>query len=425
MNVKLMLRRSAMAATAAVLTSCASARPALPRGNAASLGFSPAALATISSSMQAYVDSGKLAGVYAVIVRHGRIAYEHTVGWKNLEHKKPLHRDDIFRVYSMTKPITAAGMMRLVDMGKVTLDDPVAKFIPSFAQMKVFTGGSASQPILVDAATPMTIRELLTHTSGLAYGTTSSPIDTIFNAARVYRAEYTVQEFADSVAKLPLFFSPGTGWNYSSGIDVAGRVIEAASGQSLGSFLKEQILDPIGMTSTAFRRNEIDQGRLTTLYERAADGKLRAINSSDGLQKMYEPDAKFFWGSGGLLSTPDDYMRFTQMLMNGGVANGKRVLSEASVREMTRNQIAPALIPIPMGDRGYGFGLAMSVLVDSTMATRPGPNGIYRWSGYVGTYFWNDPVNDMTAMIWTQLSPGSTYPLERVFQKQVYQAMVH
>lgn len=418
-------RRSFMLALAVVLGSCGAWKHALPTGQPEALGFSSAALDSITPQLQAYVDSGKYAGVYAVIVRRGQIVYEQTLGWSDLERRKRLRRNDVFRIYSMTKPVTAAGIMKLAEMGKLGLDDHVAKYIPSFAHLKVFAGGTAAQPILVDAQTPMTVRQLLVHTSGLAYGTTRSPVDTIFLRANVYNAQQTLEQFADSVAKLPLMFSPGQGWNYSSGIDVAARVIEAASGMSYDEFLEEHIFEPLDMEHTGFRKRGYLKKRLAKLYHRAQDGRLEEV-SADGLQAMFEPDAKFLWGSGGLLSVPDDYLRFAQMLMNSGELDGIRVLSRESVAQMSRNQLPDSLTPLrsrPSYERGYGYGLAMSVLVDSAQATLPAGIGTYRWSGYVGTYFWNDPRNELIAMVWTQLSPGRTYPLEQHFQRLVYAAL--
>jgi len=416
----------AAAAAAAMILSCATMHRPVPAAPPESLGFSPGALASIRPALQAYVDSGRLAGISAVIVRDGRIAYDENVGFMDLEKRVPMKPDAVFRIYSMTKPITATALLKLVDQGKVALDDPVSKYIPAFAHMKVYAGGGADQPVLRDADSQMTIRQVLTHTSGLAYGTTSSPVDTIFNRAHIYDPARTLAQFADSLARLPLMFSPGHGWNYSSGIDLIGRVIEVASGQPLDRFFEEQIFEPLDMQHTGFRKVGYLKKHLAKLYERAPDGRLREV-AADGLQAMYEPNATFFWASGGLLSTVDDYIRFTQMLLNHGEFNGRRVLSAQSVDAMTHNQLPDSLTPLrnrPSYERGYGYGLAMSVLVDSTMATLPGPAGIYRWSGYVGTYFWNDPVHNMTAMVWTQFTPGRTYPLEQNFQRLVYGALV-
>ena len=413
------------AGAVAVISGCAERR-ALPSASPEAVGFSREALGRIGPVLQAYVDSGKYAGVVAVIARDGRIAYDESFGWMDLERRIPMKRDAVFRIYSMTKPVVAAGVMALVDQGKLRLDDPVSKYIPAFANVKVFAGGSAQSPVLRDADSLMTVRQLLIHTSGLAYGLTRGPVDTIFRGASMYDASRTLEQFADSIARLPLLFSPGTSWSYSSGIDVAGRVIEVASGQPLDVFLEQHIFRPLGMSKTGFRKRRDMKGRIATLYARGEDGGLHEV-SGENLQRMYEPDARFFWGSGGLLSTVDDYLRFAQMLLNGGELNGARVLSRESATAIITNQLPPHLASAagpPMIDHGYGFGLAGSVLVDSTKTSLPGPAGIYRWSGYVGTYFWIDPANRMIAMVWTQLSPGRLYPLEHDFQKLVYGAIL-
>lgn len=400
-------------------------RPALPSAAPASLGLSPDSLARIAPALEAFVDSGRVPGIYAVIARHGRLGYEQSFGWIDLERREPMRRDAIFHIYSMTKPVTAVGILKLVEQGRLSLDDPVSKYIPAFASVKVFAGGSAEAPVLRDPASPITVRQLLNHTSGLAYGLTRGPVDTIFTRAKLYDASRTLEQFADSVATIPLLFDPGTRWSYSSGLDIAGRVIEVASGQTLDRFLEEQIFRPLGMRDTGFRIRPDMRGRLVTVYQRGPDGRLQPLRN-DGLLLMFEPDARFLWGSGGLLSTPDDYLRFAQMLLNGGTFGGVRILRPETVALMTHNTLPPEMTPLsgsPMPDDGYGFGLGVAVLVDSTLAKRPGPNGIFRWSGYLGSYFWVDPVNDLIAMVWTQLSPGSAVPLEATFQRLVYSAL--
>ena len=408
---------------AMVLAGCAGRPPALPTAAPAQNGLIEAELDRIGPALQAYIDSGKVGGIYAVIARNGYISYEQTFGWADIERRRRLERDAVFRIFSMTKPVVAAGALKLVDQGKISLDDPVSKYIPAFANVRVFAGGTADAPITQPADSAMTIRHLLVHTNGLGYGLTRSPVDTIFLRASLYNPSWTLAEFADSVTKLPLHFSPGTRWGYSSAIDIVGRVIEVASGQTLDVFLDQQIFQPLGMRETSFRWRRELRKRATTLYQPGPNGTLQVVK--EGLLRMYEPEARFLWGSGGLLSTPDDFLRFGQMLLNRGEFNGVRVLSEASVAEMTRNQLSPQLMPQgrSMLDAGYGFGLAGSVLVDANASEMPGAAGIYRWSGYVGTYFWIDPQNRLLAMIWTQLSPGNTYPLEDEFQRMVYRAL--
>ena len=249
-----LLRTVVAIAGMGALASCAASRtPALPMARAETLGLSQAALDRIAPALQAFVDSGQVSGIYAVIARHGRIRYERTFGRMDVARGTPMRRDAIFRIYSMTKPVVAVGILRLVDQGRVGLDDPVSKYIPSFADVKVFAGGTADAPILRAPDSPITIRQLLNHTSGLAYGLTPGPVDTLFSRAKLYDAERTREEFPDSLARIPLLFSPGTQWSYGSGLDVAGRVIEVASGQTLDRFLDEQLFRPLGMRDTGFR----------------------------------------------------------------------------------------------------------------------------------------------------------------------------
>lgn len=416
--------RTVLAISLAVpVFACAGSRPALPAGDPASHGFSSSALRAIGPHMQAYIDSGKVGGIYTVVARDGKIVHERAVGWADVERRKPLRRNAVFRIFSMTKPVVAVAALKLVDQGKLSLDDPVAKYIPAFANVKVFAGGSAAAPVTVASDSVITVRHLLTHTAGLGYGITRLPADTIFLRASLYNPASTLEQFADSVAKLPLHFTPGTKWRYSSAIDVVGRVIEVASGKTLDRYLDDEIFRPLGMTSTAFRWRDDLRKRATVLYARRPDGSLYVVTG--GLTRMYEDTARFLWASGGLLSTPDDFLRFSQMLLNRGELNGVRVLSEQSVRELTRDQLPPHLSPLgpSMLDEGYGFGLAGSVLVDSAESDMPGSPGIYRWSGYVGTYWWIDPRNRMVAMVWTQFNPGATYDLEDEFQRLVYGAM--
>jgi CubicO group peptidase (beta-lactamase class C family) len=397
----------------------------LPADAPANIGLSPAALARITPALQAYVDSGKLAGIVAVVARHGRIGYAQAIGQMDVEQHIPMRTDAVFRIYSMTKPVVAAGALKLVEQGKLSLDDPVSKYIPAFANVKVYVSGPADQPVLREPDAPMTVKHLLTHTAGLVYGLKDTPVDTLLLRAQLYNPASTLAQFSDSIAKLPLVFSPGTAWNYSAAIDVVGRVLEVASGQSLDRFLEASIFKPLKMRDTGFRIRSKLRSRIPALYSRGADGLVRTQGGP--LSEMFSPHARFFWASGGLLSTPSDYLRFAQMLLNGGELDGVRVLTRESVALITRNHLPPELTPLEGSqviDGGYGQGLAGIVLVDSTKAQLPGSPGIYRWSGYVGTYFWIDPRADLIAMVWTQFSPGRTYPLEQDFQRLVYAALV-
>src|SRR5512140_424813 len=288
-SMKRLIPRAVLAAACLVASACAAHHPpALPSAGAESLGLSPAALARIDPTLRPLVDSGRVSATYAVVARHGRIGYERTFGWRDLARREPLRRDAIFRVYSMTKPVVAVGVLRLVEDGKLSLDDPVSRYIPAFASVQVFAGGTADAPALKSPDSPITVRQLLNHTSGLAYGLTSGPVDTIFTRAQLYDAGRTLEQFADSLARIPLLFSPGTRWSYSSGLDVAGRVIEVASGEPLDRYLDEQIFRPLKMRDTGFRIRAETRDRLTTVYSRGPDGRLQPL-SHDGLLAMFEP----------------------------------------------------------------------------------------------------------------------------------------
>jgi CubicO group peptidase (beta-lactamase class C family) len=375
--------------------------------------------------LQAYVDSGKLAGMVAVVARHGKVAYLRAIGDMDVERHVPMRTDRVFRIYSMTKPIVAAGILKLVERGRVRLDDPVSKYIPAFADVKLYAGGSATNPTLKIADGTITLEHLLTHTSGLTYGYFGeTPVDTIYLRANLYDATRTAEQFADSIARLPIQFPPGTAWNYSMAIDVLGRVLEVASGRRLDQFLSQEIFTPLGMRQTAFHARRDMDGLIPVLYSRGVDGRLHP--DAQLLNAIYLPTGRFLSGGGGLLSTPADYLRFAQMLLNGGELNGHRVLTRESVALMMRNHLSPALTPIVspiVGQAGYGYGFAGAVLVDSALAGIPGSPGIYRWWGYAGTFFWIDPKADLIGMVWTQFTPGRTYPLEQDFQRLVYAAL--
>ena len=405
-----------LATSLVTIGSCTATHRALPTATPAQVGLSRPALTRVDSLLESYVTSGKVAGIVGIVARNGRIAYDRSFGVMNVRSRKRLRSDAVFRIYSMTKPVLGAATMKLAQQGRLGLEDPVSKFIPAFADVKVYPSMAPDSV--------MKVRHLLTHTAGLSYGVGNTGADSIIARANLFDPSRTLAQFADSIATLPLLFSPGTAFNYSPAIDVLGRVIEVASGQPLDRYLEEELFEPLGMRSTSFRyRKDLDK-RMTTLYSRAKDGSLREVTG--GLMTMYEPQTRFFWGGGGLLSTIDDYLRFAQMLLNGGELEGKRILGEHSVAEMMRNQLPASLTPVSgpvMMDEGYGYGLAGAVLVDATRATLPGPAGIYRWSGYVGTFFWIDPVNNLIGMVWYQLNPGRLYPIEQEFQRLVYGAL--
>ena len=373
----------------------------LPRGRPEDAGLSVPALQKIVPAMQAYVDSGRLAGIAMAIARDGKLVYLETVGSMDAQRTVPMRADAVFRIYSMTKPITSTAIMQLYERGKLKLDDPVSKYIPSFANVKVYVGGPASSPTLRDPDKPITIAHLLTHTAGLSYGLFgNTPVDSMYRRAGLLSPTRTIAEFADEITKLPLMFSPGTAWNYSMALDVLGRVVEIVSGKSFDVYLEDEIFAPLGMRMTAFHATPAMEGHITAVFSPGSGG---IRSGAQLLGAGYRDDGKVFAGGQGLLSTMPDYLRFAQMLLNGGELDGKRVLKRETVALMMRNQLPPTVTVGLM--RGHGFGYGGAVQVDSGAALPASP-GTFRWSGYATTYFWIDPRTKMIGMVWAQLIPA-------------------
>lgn len=395
---------------------------ALPRARPEEVGLSPAALERITTTLQSYVDSGKYPGFLALIARHGKLVYLASVGWMDVEHRRAMSPDAVFRIYSLTKPIASTAVMQLYERGKVRLDDPVSKYIPAFAGVKVYAGGSAAAPVLRDPERPVTIADLLTHSSGLTYGFFgSTPADSIYSRAGLNNPHWTLAQLSDSLAHLPLAFSPGSRWNYGYSIDVLAHVVELVSGMTFDRYLDSALFRPLDMSMTAFHVTPAMEGHLTTLYTSGTDGKLQA--SAPLIATAYTPEGKMLSGGGGLLSTVSDYVRFAQMLLNGGQLDGRRVLKRETVALMMKDQLPPGLTPIPgpaadwpPGKNGFGYGGAVRVDSDKTV---PGSPGTFRWAGAASTFFWVDPQADLTAMVWTQCLPPS-WSLDAQFQPLVY-----
>ncbi len=396
----------------------------LERARPEAEGFSAAALQEITPSLRSWVDSGKVAGFVAVVARHGRIVYLDSAGFLDIEHAQPMRTDAVFRIYSMTKPVTTVAVLQLVEQGRLRLDDPVSKYIPAFADTRVYAGGGAAHPQLVPPARPVTIEALLTHTAGLTYGLFgNSPVDSIYVRANLMDPTRTLAQFADSIARLPLLFAPGSAWNYSMALDVLGRVVEVVSGKPLDRYFQDEIFAPLAMRSTGFHFTSAMQDRVPPVYGPDSAGKLRPFRPDAG----YQPDARPCFGGSGLLSTVDDYLRFTQALLNGGQLDGHRILQAKTVATMMQNHLPAALTPLrlfpdwPLGQYGFGYGGA--VRVDSA-ADVPGNAGTFRWSGYASTFFWIDPKADLVAMIWTQYIPSfGAAGLDSEFQRLVYRAL--
>jgi CubicO group peptidase (beta-lactamase class C family) len=399
----------------------------LPSTRPEAVGLSERELRRIDGLLQSWVDSGKLAGVIAVVARHGKVAYVTSAGSLDSGSQRPIARDAVFRMYSMTKPIATTAIMQLVECGKIRLDDPVSKFIPAFATTKVYAGGGADHPVLVDPVRPVTIEDLLTHTSGLTYGVFgNTAVDSIYNRAAMLGDRWTLAQFADSLARLPLEFQPGRRFNYGLSIDVLGRVVEVASHMTFDAYLDSAIFRPLGMTSTAFHATPAMNGRITRAFVRGADHRLHPL--SPLLGEQYTDSGRMLSGGGGLLSTIGDYLRFAQMLLNSGELDGHRVLARQTVELMMRNHLPDRLIPIlagfpePPGRNGFGYGGA--VRMDAGSSEMPGNVGTFRWSGYASTFFWIDPQADLIAMLWSQFLPEpEIWEVDGQYQRLVYAAV--
>ncbi len=389
-----------------------------------SVGMSAARLERIGPAMQAYVDRGVYAGVKTMIARRGVVVHDGQYGWRDKEAGAPMTEDTIFRLYSMTKPIVSTALMMLLEEGRLRLIDPVARFIPSFAGVKVLEVDGS----LVDPQRPMTIRDILTHTSGLSYAfLDDSPVRKFYADAKLHLAKFTLAEAIDDLARCPLAFHPGARWHYSLGIDVAARVIEVVSGQSLASFLAERLIEPLGMVDTAFHVPEGKRDRLATLYGRpdpvSADNTyLKAFelwrngyNERIDVAATYPVDQPktFQRGGHGLFGTARDFLRFAAMLANGGELDGVRYLSRKTLALMHSNHVPPSLLPLSLVGAplpGLGFGLGSRVMLDVAATGAPGSVGEFGWGGAATTYYWVDPTEQMIGIFMTQSLVGFDMP---------------
>ncbi len=401
------------------------ARPAaeaagLPTADPESAGMSADGLARIGPAMQAYIDDGRVAGIMTMVARRGQVVHWEAVGHRDIGAGDPLEPDDIFRIYSMTKPITSVATMILVEEGALALGDPVSDFIPQFADVAVLA--DSGEKVAPDG--PITIEHLLTHTSGLTYGFFGdSPVDRLYNESGFFGSAQGLDDFAQRVTALPLLASPSDRWNYSVSTDILGRVIEVVSGQPFDVFVKARILDPLGMDDTAFVVPAEKRDRFTAHYARP-DGSLLMIDSPVDGQYTHQP--AWLSGGGGLTSTASDYVRFAQMLLQDGQIDGVRILAPETVGTMRKNRLPEALVPIQLGtylSPAYGFGLGFAVVVDAGASPEPDNDGVFRWAGAANTFFWIDPAAELIGLVWTQLNPFAAYDLEREFQTLVYEAL--
>jgi CubicO group peptidase (beta-lactamase class C family) len=388
-----------------------------PLASPESVGFSTTGIKAFQDAMRALVDQHQLAGVTTLVARHGKVVHFDAYGVQDLESKKPVTKDTIFRIASMTKPIAGVAMMMLWEEGKWTLDDPVAKHIPEFAGLKVATASGE-----VPQSKPMTMRQLMSHTAGF-------DVSGGYAKHNITDRTQPLQAMIDKLAKLPLATQPGSDWAYGPSVDIQGYVVEKLSGQPLDVFLKTRIFDPIGMKDTGFWVDPAKKVRISNIHTYGADKRIiTATTQSNPTRKPV-----FFSGSGGLLSTTEDYFKFAQMLLNGGEANGKRFLKKSTVELMRTNVLEPGVKVDLYGpnsaQEGVGFGLDFAIVMDPAKAKLPEGKNSFYWGGAFGTWFWIDPTNDLIVVGMMQNQDGSrpdrgspqVRPLSR---KLVYAALV-
>ncbi len=403
----------------------------------ADVGLDPGRLARIDKHFSRYVDDGRLPGWLVTVSRHGKLAYVSAYGQRDVEAGLPVETDTIWRIYSMTKPVTSVAAMLLYEEGAFELTDPVSAFIPSFAGPAVFTGGSDIRQVTVPATEPVRIWHLLTHTSGLTYGFhRSHAVDALY---RGHGFEWGTPRDADLAAccdiwaGLPLLFQPGGEWNYSVSTDVLGRVVEVASGCGLDEFFASRIFGPLGMTQTGFSLPEADRGRLAALY---TVGSGRKATRMEALGAVSAERPVFLGGGGGLVSTAADYHRFTSMLLGtagspAGQLDGVTLLSPRTVAYMTRNHLPgnadleafgrPLFAEAPF--RGVGFGLGFAVVIDPVPGRTLSSEGEFSWGGAASTAFFVDPGTGLAVSFFTQLLPSSAHPIRPQLRQLVYQSL--
>ena len=395
------------------------------------LGFSSERLKKIDQFLSAkYIEPGRIPCAQVQVMRKGELVHETLLGHADVARGRKLARDDVFRIYSMTKPITSVAFMMLVEEGLVALDDPVARFIPEWKDLGVYSAGLG--PFLTTpCARPMQMVDLLRHTSGLTYGfQTRSNVDAAYRKLKV--ADPTgpdMDGFVAELAKLPLEFSPGEAWNYSISTDVLGVLVQRISGKPFEVFLAERIFGPLGMTETGFTVRDDQKSRLTACYNAKPGGGMEL--QDDPEKSTYFTTPNFHSGGGGLVSTADDYMKFCRMLSNGGELNGQRLLAPKTLKLMASNHLPGGQDLTELSrslfseatNAGVGFGLGFAVTFDPVKALLTSSPGEFYWGGAASTAFWIDPVEDMTMVFMTQLLPSSTYPIRRELRTLVYSAL--
>ena len=414
----------------------------LPSSKAEKVGMSSDRMERITALGERYVNNNQVAGMVNLVMRDGKVVHYKAHGARGSDDDRPMQKDDLFRIYSMTKPITAAAAMQLYEQGKFQLNDPVAKFVPELKDVKVLNADGQ----LEDQAKPMTMHQLLTHTTGLSYGFAAQTdlVDRAYLGADIWAAQ-DLDEFAQRVAQLPLKFQPGSRYHYSIAVDITGLIVQRLSGQSFDVYLRENLFKPLGMEDTFFEvpdnkmarflPNHIldpQTGGLMDVSEVPADNPLAAFFKSRKNVAMVDYESvSLFSGGGGLVSTAMDYARFAEAMRSGGILEGNRILSPKTVAYMAQNHLNPSMQMGGIGEQpttdgntsGVGFGLGFGVVTNPAYAGVIGSAGEYNWGGAAGTVFWIDPVEEVVVVSMIQLM-SSPWPLRSELQVATYQAIV-
>ncbi len=389
---------------------------ALPLAAPETVGMSAKRLARIAPLVKRYVDEDKLSGVITLVARRGKIVHFESYGERDEEAQRAMEKDSLVRIYSMTKPIAAVGLMMLHEEGAFQLNDAVEKYLPEFAGQKVLVDGSE-----VPVDRKMSIHHLLTHTAGLTYGIFgNTDVDKQYRKAGVLR-EKNLDEMIDHLGEIPLQNHPGEKWHYSVAVDVQGALIERLSGMPLDQFFYTRIFEPLGMTDTFFEVPENKVERFAANYSYSSSEKRRRLVDSPAESKFAKP-VSFFSAGGGLVSTAADYWKFSQMLLNGGYFNDVRLLGRKTVELMTQDHL-PAVLESPDPTSTFGFGLGFRIILNVPSTAAPGSEGEYSWGGAAGTIFWIDPEEDLVAIAMIQLM-SSPYNLRREMKSLIYQSII-
>ncbi|GAB4561988.1 MAG: serine hydrolase domain-containing protein [Rhizobacter sp.] len=382
-----------------------------------SLGFSRAGLNRLSAALSEQIDKQRLPGVVAMVVRRGKLAYFEALGQRDPASGDAMRPDSIFRIYSMTKPVVSVAAMMLFDEGRLFLSDPVAKYLPEFMHTPVGVVRADGVIDHVPATRAMTVQDLLRHTSGLTYEILAeAPIRKLYARAKIYRRDWTNEDFSKALAALPLMYQPGTVWDYSRATDLLGRLVEVVSGQPLRDFFQTRIFEPLGMVDTGFHVPAEQLHRLAEPFAKDPDS-----GAEVKVLDVREPVAMDM-GGGGLVSTAADYARFCQMLINGGQLDGHRLLSRKTVELMTSDHLGGLPSMSDLLPPGHGFGLGFAVRLQTGMAPVAGSEGLYFWGGLAGTTFFIDPKEELYAVLMVQ-APGQRDEVRALFRNLVYAAI--